>query len=314
MESRKQLRVWIELTENCQLSCRFCYNFWANKSASQMSSMSNETLEKVVLFFGTLAADYDLLYILAGGDPSAHSELVPIVECLSQHGSVHVVTHGTDLSFDALDSLAKIPGEIALQFSIPTPNPERYNYLTGGSDVTLALERLLYAKAIGLSISISAVITKLNLIDIPDLIQLSLETEINYIVLNRFMPTGRGMTYSEPLSLPKDSFSRSVENAKKTQHEDLQIISGAPRIGIRKLKVDSPQITVSVNGELRVCSLSNWALGDLDSDPFEALRAYSEFWESTETLTDCECSNSKYCEPLSDNHTKKTTSPMPVSS
>lgn len=288
-ELKPRLTLWVELSEACQLKCRFCYNGWRDSPSSTHRSMDEVGLERLLRLCRQLIATHDLDFALAGGDATAHPELIPITIALSKFGRIHLVTHGAHLTSERLAQLAEIPA-FAIQFSIPSADPGRYRHLTGGGTLQTVVNAAVEARRRGMAISTSAVITALNVEDGPDLVRLTRGLGGDHLILNRYLEAGRGALYAEAFQLSDEAFTLAAERtAAAGRAAGLRVMVSGDLRGIRTRKVLEPKITISITGQARVCSLDMTPLaGD---DAAAILQAYGAFWDGDDRLESCVCSN-----------------------
>lgn len=247
--------VWIELTESCQLKCRFCYNYWRETPPAAHAEMSETTLSQTVEFVRALAESRRVTVALAGGDASAHSSFRDVVARFASFADVCVVTHGCDLAPAALADFANT-GRVNFQFSIPSQRPDAYRFLTGGFELKTALTSLALVRELGMSASVSSVISSRNQVDGAGLVRLVHAFDADFLLLNRFMPVGRGALYAEALSISDADYQQTCDEAAAAANElGVRVLSSAADPGVRARKLATPKFTVAVSGAIRVCSL-----------------------------------------------------------
>lgn len=287
-----QLLLWIETTEHCQLKCRFCYNSWRDTNPSKHKHMSVNTVNEIISFAETELKNYDITCALAGGDLTAHPDWKNLVSSFSKIGNIFVVTHGTELKEEDFLLLSETKSEI--QFSIPSLQPESYKFHTGGAKLDTALVSLARAKYFDLETSVSAVITAENVTEICDFVELGNELDLSYIVLNKFMPAGRGVHYNEQFSLDNESFLRGVESAKIKNNDKTRLLVSGSFQGVRARKTQQPKITITCDGDIQICSLASSSIGKVSeksSNP--VMDKYISFWTGNSTILGCDCSRLK---------------------
>lgn len=284
--------VWVELTESCQLKCRFCYNYWREIPPAAHAEMSESTLSETLDFVSDIAGSRRVTVALAGGDASAHSDFQRIVGKFAQIADVCVVTHGCDLAPEALAAFAATR-RVSFQFSIPSHLPDAYRFLTGGFELKIALTNLALVREFGMSASVSAVISSRNQGDGAGLVRMVHAFEADFLLLNRFMPVGRGALYTDTLSINDAEYQRTCDDAAAAAKElGVRVLSSAADPGVRAHKLAAPKFTVAVSGAIRVCSLDEEELSHVRAPSAEVLSAYEQFWRSGRGLANCLCSQS----------------------
>ena len=109
-----RLLVWVEVTQSCQLKCRYCYNPWRKEPAGSHSEMSDQTAESLLDFCNDLSAKFELEFAVAGGDPTAHPDYISLSSKLAALGPTAIVTHGCAFGDSDLEQIAET-GTLRLQ-------------------------------------------------------------------------------------------------------------------------------------------------------------------------------------------------------
>lgn len=284
------LTLWVELTESCQYKCRFCYNYWRAIPAAHHVSMAEETAADVVSFLRRCDSSLLTHVALAGGDPTAHPNFMDLALRFAPHaGQLTVVTHGADLSARDLHTLSQ-SSNIAIQFSIPSLDHNRYRLLTGMSKLDRVLTTLMMCRELAIPISLSAVVTAQNPGDLPDLVHLAAEAGAEYLVANRFLAAGRGILYDEKLTIEAAAFDRTLAEAVKVgRSRNVRVLASGHARNLRKHKATHPKVTVSTEGEIRICSLVSETIATLKHSPMDIVELSNSFWESEQALDGCFC-------------------------
>ncbi len=288
---RRSLNVWVELTERCQYRCRFCYNYWRSTPPATHQQMSEHTLRLLTRFLSDASQTFTVTVALAGGDATAHAEYVTVTRQLAACAhDICLVTHGGSLDTDALLELRHVP-HLSIQFSIPSLHPEHYKFLTGGFTLDRVLTSMAQCEALGIPISMSVVVTSMNLADMPPLVDLAAQFGARYVVLNRFIAAGRGELYAGDFEVAVDRFDAAVAEAREAARaRGVRLLASGNNPRIRGVKAQHPKITVGVDGQVRVCSLSEVPLGNLECSAADLVDLSTAFWTSTASLSACQCS------------------------
>lgn len=289
---RRELNLWVELTEQCQYKCRFCYNFWREEPKASHRHMTREVMQSTADFVTRASSDHDVLVAVAGGDATAHPDYVAFIKAVSPNATdVCLVTHGGCLATEDLSAFADL-SNVSIQFSIPSLDAERYAFLTGDHRLSNVLDSLAICERLGLPRSISAVITDRNPMDSASLVHLAAEIGAQYLILNRFIPAGRGAYYENEFAISEEAFNQSVREAHAVaKARGVRLLASGADKDIRSKKAAAPKVTIGIRGDLRVCSLADAAIGSVDDTPQQIVRNSSQFWSSTERLDACVCSN-----------------------
>lgn len=287
----KVVTVWVELTQLCQLKCRFCYNAWRSEPPANHRSMDECTLDEVILFSRRLSAHYPIQFALAGGDPTAHPRWIDAVGQFLQVAPVTVVTHGTSIDIDDVRRL--LPSEhLKFQVSLPSIDEVEYRFLTGGQSVGAAASGLAKLNYLSIPISLTSTVTRKNADSINRVADFALTVGASYLVLNKFISEGRGALYNQEFSISDDSFQKAVSSldASSFARKGLRVLVSGEASGLRSRKVDAPKLSVNVDGKISVCSMASKHLGSVSDDATTMLTKYRNFWSSNEFDPTCACS------------------------
>jgi MoaA/NifB/PqqE/SkfB family radical SAM enzyme len=286
----RTLVLWVETTENCQLRCRYCYNFWRDEVRPR-AELPGEAIDQLEAFLSTVPAEVRVSVVLAGGDPSAHSDFNGLIRRLGPQCRLEVVTHGANLTPGDVEALAAA-ADAQVQLSIPSPDPETYRFLQGSNSLERVIANAIRLGSAGVPLSISAVLTKRNVGQIEALAYLAVRLGSTRLILNRFLPSGRG-AYYRALELDPGEFAEAVVRCQRfARPHGLGVLAAGPSRTVRAAKLAAPRITISVDGSLRLCSLVGDSFARL-SDGYEAMiDSYRAFWRSPATLPGCYCSMS----------------------
>ena len=128
LQSEKYYRslnfAWIEITQNCNLICRHCYEGASREKI--IPQMSIDSFKHVVEELKSVGIDR---VQLVGGEPLMHSEIEKLMAIASHSFSfVEVFTNGTLLN-DHLFEIIEKTG-ISLAFSLYSDTPELHDYVT----------------------------------------------------------------------------------------------------------------------------------------------------------------------------------------
>lgn len=286
------LTLWVELTESCQYKCRFCYNYWRAVPPANHVNMSEQTADDVVSFLRRCDRSLLTQVALAGGDPTAHPNFIDLALRFAAHArQLTVVTHGANLSARDLHALSQ-SSNIAIQFSIPSLHRDRYRFLTGMSKLDRVLTALMMCRELAIPVSLSALVTAQNPADLPELVHLAAETGAEYLVANRFLAAGRGILYDKKLAIEADAFDRTLADAVKIgRARNVRVLASGHAQNLRQQKAAQPKLTVSINGEMRICSLVSDTIATLQSSPTDIIARSESFWKSAEALDGCFCAS-----------------------
>ncbi len=197
----------LELTYRCNHKCLFCSCPWE----------SEENYKKDELFLEEWYSVVDILmkngvesFTLTGGEPLMREDLTRLIDYILQRGaSLNIISNGRKINDDFLDFIAK--RRISICISIP--GIETFMEHTGIDNVEHVLSLFEKTKIRGIRTTANIAVTKKNLPELYENIAYALIKGADYVLLNRFLPGGRGLKNQEYL-LTKEETNQMLDIAE----------------------------------------------------------------------------------------------------
>ncbi len=178
--------VFLDLTNRCNLRCRYCFNYRSLQSPS--TDLGFDLIEKA-LQSGLAKSVTD--WFLSGGEPALYPHLPEALKLFRQHGiGPKIATNGTQITPEVLDTWID-DGVRSVQFSLDTLEPGRHADLNGGGgrDLEVILRNLRHAVGSPLRVVVSSVLTQTNKAEIPDIMAFSFESGADSYTLYPNVPS-----------------------------------------------------------------------------------------------------------------------------
>ena len=271
-----------EITPKCDFDCIYCYNIWKEKPDYQQKTLS---LEKIKQLFSKIIKENNISEItITGGEPLLYENLLDVIKFFKKNNiRVGLTTHGTLLDEKKIKDLIE-SGVSYFEISLDAINPKIYKQLTNDNQFDKVKKTILNIKKYKALLTISTIITKLNIDEIPQVIDLSFAFSADYISLNRFIPGGSGKKIVNTLlpSIKELKKVLEIANSKAKKYNFAINISlpiedciiphknypnlnfGTCMCGERKWLIDSV-------GNLRTCEQNPEIIGNLFEQSFENL-------------------------------------------
>jgi len=193
----------IKLTDACNLRCVGC-EYW---KLPKINNLSFDVLEKTIVEARDLGAKS---VHLSGGEPTTRNDLPEIIKLISNLGmSPRMVTNGTKLNKSYLDELISA-GLKGVTFSLDSSDENEHDVMRGKSglykkvlsNIKLAVN---YIASDNLVVGINTVVSTLNYIHLPEIVNLAADLGVNWIRLspldkNQYSLLGINKTSPELLS------------------------------------------------------------------------------------------------------------------
>ena len=200
--------VFLDLTNRCNLNCKYCFNYRALQSPP--THLGLDLIERALR---SKLAESVKDWFLSGGEPLCYDHLSDALKLFCDRGiGPKIATNGTMLTPEIVDSWATL-GVRSVQFSLDTLRPERYSYLNGGKkqDQGATLRNLEYAVSSPLRVVVSSVLTEVNKEEIPEIMTFCFESGVDSYTLYPNVPSEKSQTdiivpFPELLELTDDLF------------------------------------------------------------------------------------------------------------
>lgn len=200
-----------EITRRCNSNCLYCYNVWKQEKGYPAGELSISGIRR--LFDKLLSEVTPAGVTIAGGEPLLHPETAETLKYLSTKSvAVGIATNGVFLDEEMAVRLAGA-GVERFEISIPALDAGRYRRLMGEDGSGPARRALLLARQAGAKSTISFVITRLNMSDIGEVIDLAAAFSADSVSLNRFVPGGEGLRHSSGLLPSRDELEETLTTA-----------------------------------------------------------------------------------------------------
>lgn len=183
----------LELTYRCNQQCLFCSCPW---EADETYRNGELTLAEWFRVVDKLTKHGVQSFTLTGGEPLTRPDLKEIIQYIaSQNCPIVLISNGKAMDEEFLDFLTKY--DVSLCISVP--GIQTFEAHTGINNVNHVLSLFDKAKAFGLKTTANIAVTKKNLPELYENIALPLIHGAEYVLLNRFLPGGRGLSNTEYL-------------------------------------------------------------------------------------------------------------------
>jgi len=275
------IRIEMELTESCNMRCRFCYNTLTPVFID--TAMALELLKK-------LSAQGILEIVLTGGEPTLHPDFIAIANSAGNlFTNVMLQTNGTLLTRE-LVTLIKESGFLGLNISIHGKESvhDRLTTIEGSYDDALrALELSLKASLVTW---VNMVLTNENKSTLSEHLTNLKSHGVRNFTFTRFTPVGSGRDADLALSVHDlvevvadiDTFRQNntdctvlLANAvpRCTFPDDLVHYAEPCSYGISRFYIN-------VKGDLMICGMSRIILGNTLRQSIEEIKRNSEEYRS----------------------------------
>lgn len=219
----------LELTYRCNHRCLFCSCPWEAPGSEFQRAPEMTTAEwREVISRLCAMGVMDLAFtggeaILRQDLPSivAHAASCPSLGLVTVDGalrprvappSLHLISNARAMT----DGIIAMCREHGVQLSMSLPGLETFERHTGYDGADGVLHWLGAANEAGLEVVANITVTRLNLHELEHTIAAALLSGAHAILLNRFMPGGRGLAHLDELLLTPDQVVEALDVAEQT--------------------------------------------------------------------------------------------------
>ena len=220
------LVVW-DFTNMCNLRCIHCYQRASRPTPDELTLEEKLDLVRQLDEAGVAAV------ALSGGEPTIHPHFYRIVEELAGRGIyVAVATNGTAFADKARLERAVRAGLRYVEVSVDSADPKVHDRFRGVPGAwEKAVQALRNAVELGVSNGLAVTVTKMNVHEIPAILDLAEEIGVDRVVLFNFVPVGRGSENAWLDLTPEEREELLRTVYREMRRRRLEIASTAPQYG-----------------------------------------------------------------------------------
>ncbi len=167
----------VEVSQECNLSCRHCYNF---DRRNKHTTYNFITLEEQLKALDDLIALGAFYIAFTGGEPLLYKGLFTLIDrVIEQHCIVRIKSNGLLLNTAMIQRLIE-HGVYSLDISLYGSNDQEYRDFTGYGVYAQVIEGIKQAKKAGINITLNILLHKGNYRSIDKMIALAKELKLSF--------------------------------------------------------------------------------------------------------------------------------------
>lgn len=278
-------RVEVELTEACNLQCRFCYNSCAPRHSRKPESI-----------FRGLAEAGVMELILTGGEPALHPRFEALLALACElFPRVMVQSNGTCFARpEDFEVLLRYP-IFCLNFSLHGPEFVHNSLVGSRTAFAATCAAIRQAAQGGIRVASNMVLNSSNAEEpfLRETVSILAELGVREMTLTRFIPTGLGA--DQPLSLSRQEFVDALEvlmGAVAEHGLSLLLANATPACQMperlqhlcNRCSFGHDKFYVDVEGNLLTCGMSRQALGNILESPLRTILDNSTLYSRYRSL------------------------------
>ena len=307
----------LELTYKCNHQCLFCSCPWEAESADAPKYEKGKELQ-----FEDWKKVLDKLYRLgvkvitiSGGEALLKDCLIDLLGYIRHENvynrgeSIVLISNGLLMNEGLLESFKKHN----IHLSLSLPGLQTFEQHTGVDNASGVLHWLGEARKMGVAATVNVTVTGINYHELYETVANGLLAGADTVLLNRFLPGGRGLSYMKNLSLTREQMNGMLD----TVEEILQLSNRNGSIGTefpicvindvkkyKQLKIGSlcaaakSFFVIDPAGWLRVCNHSPRKVGHVFDEPIISDIGYWNKFATRDYIpAGCiTCRNVNYCD------------------
>jgi len=269
-------RVELELTERCNLSCKFCYN--SQKSID--SSIIDVILQR-------LEAEYVPEIVLTGGEPVLHPQFDNILRsCSKIFNKTMVQTNGTLVDETMADLFAEYNVyEVNVSLHGSQDMHDTLTRQSGSYESAFKALKLLIHR--GIRVSSNFVMTKGNINGLAGNLAELYKLGVRCMTLTRFTPTGIGSSNAE-MALTREEIIGAINVAdafsQANSNVTILLANSMPFCSLPKslskycehCHFGASRFYIDINGNVLMCGMSRVRLGNITQISFADIKRSSQ--------------------------------------
>ena len=179
------------ITNKCNLRCKHCYQ----EDYTTDNELSYEEFKVVSdKVFATLHKWNKLGdFSITGGEPFLHPQIFEILNIVNSSGDVSrldILTNGTLITQDIIDRLKQFDKLRYIQISIDGSCSQIHDNIRGKGSFDKAMDGIRLLIRNGVEVRVMFTLQRINMLDVPNIIDLCINEYISGITIERIIPTG----------------------------------------------------------------------------------------------------------------------------
>jgi radical SAM protein with 4Fe4S-binding SPASM domain len=217
------LVVW-NLTDACNLRCRHCYQSAGPKRTDELSTDEKLRVVEELARAGVVSIAF------SGGEPLMAEDFFDVAAKVKEEGMyLAIATNGTLITRDVAKKL-KALGTDYIEVSLDSARAQDHDDFRG---VKGAFEKTISGiqncVAEGIFTCIATTVTRLNLQQVPEIIEVAKRLKVKRFMAFNFIPTGRGLEAAELDLTPEQREQLLTWLFHENKTGDIEVLSTAPQ-------------------------------------------------------------------------------------
>jgi radical SAM protein with 4Fe4S-binding SPASM domain len=230
--------VW-NITTACNLRCKHCYSSAGGPDYNEMSTTDAKTCIDKLARWGVVVLAF------SGGEPLVRRDILELARYASDCDIYTAfATNGVMLTEERCREI-KAAGVEYLQISLDGAKPETHDTFRGVNGMfEKTVQGIKNAVAEGFFVNIATTVTQLNLVEVPQVIDLCEKLGVNWFMMYNFVPTGRGRLIEGNDLTPQERENLLKLMWEKLKKSRVNVLSTAPQFARVALQTEGMSCNV----------------------------------------------------------------------
>lgn len=207
--------VVLELTYRCNHKCLFCSCPWETDGYSMGKELELEEWKRAIDILYSLGIEY---FSISGGEALLKEGMPQILEYIRKEGDKQGIHHPIVLISNGrkmTEEYLKLFKRLDVHLSMSLPGYTTFKEHTGVDNADGVLHWFRKAKELGLDTTVNVTVTRKNIHELFETLSLGLINGASDVLLNRFLPGGRGLSHLNELKLSASQINEMLEVAEE---------------------------------------------------------------------------------------------------
>ena len=231
-------------TNMCNLRCKHCYQNAGKPLPDELTREERLNVIEQLDETGVAAI------ALSGGEPTIHPTFLDAVREFHKRGFyVSVASNGTTITKEKAKAM-KEAGVDYVEISVDSVDPKKHDEFRGVPGAReRAIEGIKNSLAAGITTGIATTLTKANLDEIEDMVELALKLGVQRLIFFNFVPVGRGKEILSRDPSPEEREKALIKIAElMMKYKDrLMIATTAPQYARVTLQISGGKIVAGTH-------------------------------------------------------------------
>jgi len=216
------LIVW-NFTNACNLRCKHCYQNASKPTPDELTTA--EALKAV-----DKMAEAGVAYVaMSGGEPLVRKDFFEVADRIRDNDmAFSLATNGTLLTRENVRKLVDL-NCLFIQISLDGANPETHDSFRGRKSFERTIQGIKNAVESGITVGIATTVTKHNLKEVFEIVDLAERLGANIFMHYNFIPTGRGKEIIDLDLSPDERENLLTKMAAEILKREISLLSTAPQ-------------------------------------------------------------------------------------